>query len=185
MFKKSFGVTLIILSTIVYGSIFFLANQYQTSFFDEMLIQLNRITTSSSKKQEISQSKLILRTILENEHPPADWANLIVRSEQTDHEQLFYHYKIWTIKTKLGIEDITDSYPVFESKSDNITVINMRYGKTKPVLQFPFFKDKKGNLITGLFFPINEKPLSADYNNDNKINHEDVMLARKAEQKVK
>ncbi len=55
----------------------------------------------------------------------------------------------------------------------------MRYGKSKPVVQFPFYKDKKGNMIAGLFFPINEQPLSADLNNDNKIDHKDVLIARK------
>jgi len=55
----------------------------------------------------------------------------------------------------------------------------MRYGPSKPVVQFPFYKNDKGDLITGLFFPVNEMPLAADLNNDKKINHEDVTLARK------
>jgi len=38
---KKFAFSLIVLSTIVYGSIFLMANHYGTGFFDEILIQLN------------------------------------------------------------------------------------------------------------------------------------------------
>lgn len=178
--KKRFAITLIILSTLVYGGMFFMATYYGTGFFDEILIQLNRMTIGLSKKQEVAQSKFILKTILENEHPPGSWKGLMLPSP--DHQELFYHYKIWTLKTKLTHEDIHGSYPIFESKKNNFTLINMRYGNTKPVVQFPFLTDKAGYLITGLFFPINEKPLSADYNRDNRVTYEDVLLAREREQ---
>ena len=176
---KKFSITLIALSTIIYGSLFFMAKHYNTSFFDEIVMQLNRIVCSLNKKQEIQTSKTILKLILKNEHPPANWDNLIVHNPEDDNKDLFYFYKIWTIKTKLTIKDIDGSYPIFQSRGNNVTLINMRYGKEKPVLQFPFSKDKKGNLITGLFFPINERPMSADYNKDNKVNYEDVLIARK------
>jgi len=83
------------------------------------------------------------------------------------------------IKAKLNINDINASYPIFTSSSENSIVINMRYGKDKPIVRFPFYKDEKENLITGLFFPINEKPLNADLNDDDKIDYKDVILARK------
>ena len=176
---KKFAFSLIVLSTVVYGSIFLMANHYGTGFFDEILIQLNRMTLNLSKKQEVDRTRLILKTILENEHPPASWNSLIARSRQKDHKELFYYYKIWSIKSKLSLKDISRSYPIFESNKDHYTLINMRYGNTKPVLQFPFFKNKAGKLVAGLFFPINEAPMSADYNNDKIINYEDVVLARK------
>ncbi len=179
MFKKKFSISLIILSTIIYGSVFATAKYHDTSFFDEMLIQLNRAAISISKKQEIAQSKFILQTIIENEHPPQIWDTLISHNPENDDTQLFYYYKIWTIKTKLNTKDIKDSYPIFESSKNNITMINMRYGKNKPIVQFPFFRDKDTTLNTGLFFPINATPISADYNNDNKVNYDDILALKK------
>lgn len=181
---KKFAITLIVLSTLIYGTIFLMAQRYGTGFFDEIIIQVNRMAINLSKNQEVTLSKLILKTILENEHPPDFWHSLIARSQKNDHKELFYHYKIWTLKTKLSIKDISRSYPTFQSQKDSFTIINMRYGKIKTVLQFPFLKDKAGNLIVGLFFPINETPFSADYNNDKIINYEDVVLARKAQNKA-
>ncbi|MBT4506060.1 hypothetical protein [Desulfobacula sp.] len=182
---KRFSISLIIVSTIVYGSMFFMGIYHGTGFFEEILIQVNRLSVNLSKKQEIIQSKFILKTIIENEHPPDSWKGLIVHNQIKADEELFYYYKIWTIKTGLSLKDITDSYPIFEKNNNNINIINIRYGKAKPVLQFSFFRDKAGNLKTGLFFPLNEKPISADYNKDKKVDYKDVILARKAEQKGK
>ncbi len=177
---KKFAITLIIMSTSVYGTTFFIAKYHGTSFFDEIVMQLNRMATNLSHSKEINYSKLVLKTILENEHPPAVWDRLITHNQQYSHKELFYHYKIWTIQKQVNINDVNDSYPIFKASENNLTLINMRYGKNKPILQFPFLKDKDGNLITGLFFPINEKPLPADLNKDNKINHEDVKIAKMA-----
>ncbi|MCP3874975.1 MAG: hypothetical protein GY699_17710 [Desulfobacteraceae bacterium] len=176
---KKFAITLIVISTSVYGTTFFIAKHHGTSFFDEIVIQLNRLSTNLSNEQEVERSRFILRSIVENEQPPANWDNLIVHNQKTNHKELFYYYKIWTIKTKLSIADINDSYPIFKKEEKTLIRINMRYGKDKPILQFPFSKNKEGSVITGLFFPINERPLSADLNKDNKINNEDVKLARK------
>jgi hypothetical protein len=181
---KRFGITLIVLSTILYGSIFFLSIQYGTDFFDEILAQANRIAISFSKKPEIQQSKLVLKAILENEHPPENWNNLIVHNQQNDHKELFYYYKIWTIKTKLTLETINSSYPIFKSERSNITFINMRYGKTNPVVQFPFSKGKTGSPITGLFFPLNQRSMAVDFNKDDTVNHKDVLIARAREKKT-
>jgi len=181
---KKFAISLIILSSLVYGGMFLMAKQHGTGFFDEMLIQMNRMATSMGHRDEVTQSKLILATILKNEHPPANWDRIIEHNQQNDHNELFYYYKIWTIKTGLQMEEIKGSYPIFKSSKNNVIFINMRYGKKKAILQFPFTRDNNGNLITGLFFPINERPLSADFNNDNTINHEDVDLARKSNKKA-
>ncbi|MFH2059368.1 MAG: hypothetical protein ABIJ59_10765 [Pseudomonadota bacterium] len=175
---KRFSITLIALTTIVYGSIFGLSIYHDTQFFDEILIQLNRVNATFTQKQEIEQSKLILKTIMENEHPPDNWTSLIVHNQENDQTRLFYFYKVWTIKSGLSLEDIMGSYPIYKSEQKKMTLVNMRYGKKKPVLQFPFFKADSGDLITGFFFPINELPFVADYNKDNTINHEDVLLAR-------
>ncbi len=177
--KKRFSITLIILSTIVYGSMFFLGRYHGTGFFDEILVQLNRVSITFSKKLEIERSKFILKTIIESEHPQDSWKGLIVHNQIKADDELFYYYKVWTIQAKLTLEDISSSYPIFEKTNNNINIINFRYGREKPVLQFPFFRDRAGNLRTGLFFPLNEKPISADYNKDNKVNHKDVLLARK------
>ena len=181
MLKKRFGITLIVLTTIVYGSIFIMGQYYGTGFFDEMLIQINRLSASFNSKAEVNQSKLILTTIMENEHPPESWKGLIAHNPQNNSKELFYYYKIWTIKTKLSLKDVKDSYPIFAITKNNIISINMRYGKSKPVVKFPFFRDADGNLLTGLFFPINEQPMSADLNKDKKINHDDVVVARKTQ----
>ncbi len=181
MLKKRFGITLIVLATIVYGSIFIMGQYHGTGFFDEMLIQINRVSAGFYNKSEINQSKIILTTILQNDHPPANWKNLVAHNPQNDSTELFYYYKIWTIKAKLSLKDVKGSYPIFESTQNNIISINMRYGKSKPVIKFPFFRDAGGNILTGLFFPINEQPMSADLNKDKKINHDDVVIARKAQ----
>jgi hypothetical protein len=177
--KKKFAISLIIMSTFLYGTIFFISQRYGTSFFDEIVMQLNRVSSNMNKPQEVQFTKVILTAIINNEHPPSEWNKFIAHNPKYDNKELFYYYKIWSIKAKLNINDINSSYPVFSGSRKNSIIINMRYGKSNPVLQFPFYKDKKGNMMTGLFFPINEKPLSADLNKDNKINHEDVILARK------
>ncbi len=177
---KRIAITLILLSTIVYGTVFLLSRHYRTSFFDEILIQLNRMAISISDKRAVNQTRYILKTILENGHPPATWPALIARYRKRRPEELFYYYKVWAIKTKLGIDDVRKSYPIFKSSGEGSVTINMRYGNTKPVLQFPFFKEKAGNLVAGLFFPINEAPFSADINHDGVINEEDVAIIKKA-----
>ncbi len=176
---KKFAISLIIMSTFLYGTIFVMSKRYETSFFDEISIQLIRMTASMNKSQEVQFTKIILTAIINNEHPPSDWNKFILHSPDYDNKELFYYYKIWSIKAKLNINDINAAYPIFTASSANSVIVNMRYGKDKPVVQFPFYKDKKENLMTGLFFPINQQPLNADLNNDDKIDHQDVVLARK------
>lgn len=179
MFMRRFAITLIIISTSIYGSVFFLAKQHGTGFFDEILMQLNRLTIGISNKLEVEQSKIILLTILKNDHPPETWRSLIIHNQNNDHNELFYYYKIWLIKSGLSINHIARSYPIFRSKQNNLTIIKMRYGSNKPVIQFPFSKNSKGILTTGLFFPLNETSILADLNKDNKVNAQDVMRAKK------
>ena len=176
---KKFAISLIIMSTFLYGTIFFMSKRYETLFFDEILIQLNRMAANFNRPQEVEFTKILLASIINNEQPPSDWNRYIVHSPKYDNKELFYYYKIWTINVKLNMDDITSSYPIFTASTEKKVVINMRYGQSKPVVRFPFYKNEKGDLITGLFFPVNERPLSADLNNDDKINHEDVILARK------
>jgi len=93
--------------------------------------------------------------------------------------ELFYHYKVWIEKNGLTSDDINGSYPIFKSAKQHISILNMRYGKTKPVVQFPFVKTTDGALRSLLFYPINEPPFSADLNKDEAVDHNDVVLARK------
>ncbi len=176
---KKFSISLIIMSTFIYGTIFIMSKHYKTTFFDEIGIQLNRMAANMNKSPEVQFTKLILAAIINNEHPPSDWNRFLAHSPEYDNKELFYHYKIWSIKAKLNINDINSSYPIFTAKNAKSVIINIRYGKDKPVVQFPFYKDKKENMITGLFFPINDKPLNADLNDDDKIDYKDVILARK------
>jgi len=176
---KKFAISLIIMSTFMYGTVFFMSKHYETLFFDEILIQLNRMTANFNRPKEVEFTKILLTSIINNEQPPSDWNRYVVHSPKYDNTELFYYYKIWTINAKLNMDDINSSYPIFTASNEKKVVINMRYGPSKPVVQFPFYKNEKGDLITGVFFPVNERPLSADLNNDDKINHEDVILARK------
>lgn len=176
---KRFAITLIVISTIVYGSIFALSMVYSTSFFDEMVIQLNRMATNMSNMDEIQHSRLILNTIFENEQPPETWQALILSPPDHDLEQFFYFYKVWIIKKGLTPKDVKGSYCIFKSGQDQLTIMNMRYGKNKPVLQFPFYKTQQGQLKSGLFFAINELPFSADLNKDNTVDQKDVLMAMK------
>ncbi|MCP4670838.1 MAG: hypothetical protein GY857_05990 [Desulfobacula sp.] len=177
--KKKFSISLIIMASFLYGTIFFISQRHETSFFDEIVIQLTRMTTNMNKSQEVQFTKTILAVIINNEHPPSDWNRFIAHNPKYDNKELFYYYKIWSLKTNLNIADINASYPIYSASSEQSIFINMRYGKDKPVVRFPFYKDNKENLMIGLFFPINEKPLNADLNNDNQINHKDVVIARK------
>jgi hypothetical protein len=179
MLKKRFGITLIVLTTIIYGSIFIMGQYYSIGFFDEMIIQINRLSIGFYNKSEVNQSKLILTTIMVNEHPPSNWKDLIAHNPQNSNTELFYYYKIWSIKTKLSFKEVKNSYPIFKITKNNIISINMRYGKLKPAVKFPFFRDAGGNLLTGLFFPISGQPISADLNKDKKISYDDVVVARK------
>ncbi len=176
---KRFAITLITLSTLVYGSIFAFSIVHDTSFFDEIVIQLNRMSTNLNNNDEVQHSRLLLKTILENETPPENWQTMIIPPPGNDLNQLFYFYKVWSIKTGLTLKNIKKSYPIFKSEQNQLTIINMRYGKKKPILQFPFSKNNQGNLVSGMFFAINELPFSADYNKDEKIDHKDVLLALK------
>ena len=176
---KKFSISLIIMSTFLYGTIFFISQRYETPFFDEIVIQLSRMTTNMNKSQEVQFTKTILAAIINNENPPSDWNRFIAHNPKYDNRELFYYYKIWSVKANLNIDDINASYPIYSASSEQHLFINMRYGKDKPVVRFPFIKDKDGNLMIGLFFPINEQPLNADLNNDNSIDHKDVAIARK------
>lgn len=176
---KKFAISLLIMATFMYGTIFFMSKRYETVFFDEILIQLNRVTANINRPQEVEFTKILLASIINNEQPPSDWSRYIIHSPKYNNMELFYYYKIWTIKTELNLDDVNRSYPIYTVSNERKVVVNMRYGPSKPVVRFPFYKNDKGDLITGLFFPVNERPLSADLNNDDKINHEDVILARK------
>jgi hypothetical protein len=180
---KRFSISLIVVASTVYGSLFGLGLYYDTGFFDEFSIQLNRASGRFTKKEEVAVTKFLLKSIVNNEQPPETWNGLISHNQQKDDTQLFYYYKIWAVNAKLSIKEISESYPIFSKIDNNIQAINMRYGKDKPVLQFSFFRNKAGKLKTGLFFPINEPPLEADYNGDGKINAEDLALAKKAVEK--
>lgn len=176
---KRFSITLIIISTLVYGSMFIMAKYYGTGFFDEMLMQMNRLAAVFVNKKEIKQSKRILFDIIENEHPTGNFQQWVMLGKKSSHEELFYHYKVWIVKSGLSREDVEKSYPIFKALQDNTLIINMRYGPGKPVVQFPFVINTAGQIITGLFYPVNELPLAADLNKDNTIDHRDVILARK------
>ncbi len=175
---KRFSISLIILSSIIYLTIFLISRHHETGFFDEILIQLNRISTNMNHEKKVKQTKLVLNLILNHETPPDQWRFIVDHNWKTDPNELFYYYKVWMIKTGLTSADIDASYPIYNTKEDQVTKINMRYGPDKSILQFPFSVDKKKNLITGLFFPINEPPFSADLNGDKFINHLDVSLAK-------
>ena len=176
---KKFAISLIIMSTFMYGTVFLMSKRYETAFFDEILIQLNRMTANFNRPNEVEFTKILLASVINNEQPPSDWSRYIIHSSKYNNMELFYYYKIWTIKTELNLDDVNGSYPIYTASNEKKVVINMRYGPSKPVVQFPFYKNDKGDLITGLFFPVNERPLPADLNKDDKINHEDVILARK------
>lgn len=176
---KRFAITLIVMSTTLYGSIFALSMVHGTGFFDEIIIQLNRVTANLSSMDEIQQSRLILNTILENEQPPETWQTLIIKPPDKDLDQFFYFYKVWTIKKGLTPKNIKGSYAIFKTEQNQVTMINMRYGKNKPVLRFSFSRTKQGQLKSGLFFAINELPFSADLNKDNTVDRKDVLLAMK------
>lgn len=175
---KRFAITLITLSSLVYGSIFYLSVVHDTKFFDEILMQINRMTTHLSDMELVGQSKFVLQTIINAEHPPENWPTLIVHNQEKDHDQLFYFYKVWSLKTGLTQKDINRSYPIFKARNSQLTIINMRFGKKKMVLQFPFSKAPDGTIVTGLFYALNELPFSADLNKDNQVNHQDVLLAK-------
>ena len=64
--RKNFAITLIFISTAVYLTVFIISVQNHTGFFDEILNQLNRLNVSFNHKKEVDQSKLVLKTILEN-----------------------------------------------------------------------------------------------------------------------
>ncbi|MCK5686537.1 hypothetical protein KAJ27_20545 [bacterium] len=175
---KKISISLIIMSTFLYGTVFLMSKRYETSFFDEILFQLNRMAASMNKPEEVKFTKLVLASIVNNEEPPSKWSQFIVHDPKYDSTELFYYYKVWSVKAKLNINDINSSYPIFSASSEKSIILNMRYGKNRPVLQFPFYKNEKGDMTAGLFFPVNERPLSADLNKDNTIDHEDVRIAR-------
>lgn len=176
---KRFSITLIVVSTLVYGGVFFMAFHHDTGFFEEMLIQINRFDAGTTRKAHVKLSKMILMEVLDNEHPTKTWFSMIAPEPGRNDTELFYHYKVWSEKTGLTSADIKGSYPIYKTGQQHISIINMRYGKAKPVVQFPFVKTTDGNLRSLLFYPINEPPFSADLNKDQAVNHHDVILARK------
>lgn len=180
---KKFAISLIVLSTILYANVFHLSVVHKTSFFDEMIMQINRFQVGLANKDEMNLSKLILRTILENEHPPEEWNRMILPSPEFNHTKLFYFYKVWSIQRGLTLGDIKSSYPIFKTKKNHLTILKIRYGKDKPILQFPFSKNSEDFPIAGLFLAANELPFSADLNKDDEINHADVVLATKTKEK--
>lgn len=176
---KRFSITLIVLSTLVYGCVFIMSKYHDTGFFEEILMQVNRLETGFSNKAEIQQSKVLLSLIIGSEIPPNNWDSMILPGPKRTNQELFYHYKVWTMKIGLTPTDVKKSYPIFKSGQQDVTIINMRYGKQKAIVQFPFFRDSSNNIVTGLFFPVNELPFSADLNKDGVINQRDVAIAKK------
>lgn len=174
---KRFSISLIVISSAVYMTIFLMSRHYQTGFFDEILIQLNRLNTSLGHKTEIIQTKYILKLVSENDTPTKQWYAVMRPGSKTDPTQLFYYYKVWLIKAGLTQTDINQSYPIFRMMKDDVAVINMRYGPGKPIVQFPFSKTGKDSFVCGLFFPINEPPFSADLNKDKTVDQKDVVIA--------
>ncbi len=122
---KSFSISLIVLSSIVYLTIFLISRHHETGFFDEILIQVNRISTNMNHEEKIKQSKTVLKLILENETPPDQWNLIILQNWKTDPNELFYYYKVWIIKTDLTLADIDESYPIYSSTENQITKIKL------------------------------------------------------------
>ncbi len=176
---KRFSITLIVISTLVYGGVFFMAFYHDTGFFEEMLIQINRIDAGTTRKAHVKLSKMIFMEVLDNEHPTKTWFSMIAPKPGRNDTELFYHYKVWCERTGLTPGEISGSYPIFKSAQQHIAIINMRYGKAMPVVQFPIVKITDGTLRSLLFYPINEPPFSADLNKDQVVDHQDVILARK------
>jgi hypothetical protein len=175
---RRFALSLIGISTLIYGSIFFSSVIHNTGFFDEILIQLNRMNANMSNMDEIQHSRQVLNAIMNNDHPPDNWTSLIAGPPEKDPVQLFYFYKVWMKQSGLTPKDIKRSYAIFKSVKNNLLILNMRYGKNKPVLQFPFMSTPQGQVVSGLFFAINELPFSADINNDGRVDQKDVLAAK-------
>lgn len=179
MIIKRFAVTLIIMATVLYGSIFVMSKQYGTPFFEEIVIQLNRMNEKFGGSPEVTMTKTVLKAIIENETPPDEWNRFILHASEYSPNDLFYLYKVWSVTVSLTLRDINKSYPILNTENENGILLRMRYGKTQPVLQFKFFKVGEDTLAMGLFYPVNEPPVSADLNNDKTIDAKDVRIARR------
>ena len=50
----------------MYGTVFFMSQRYDTVFFDEILIQLNRMTANFNRPEEVAFTKILLAAIINN-----------------------------------------------------------------------------------------------------------------------
>lgn len=177
--RKKFAITLICLTTILYGAVFFISRNNGTGFLEEINCQLMRLHGNLKYAQQVDQAKGLLKMVLNNENPPSNWNDFLEEKLQPFNDKAFYFFKIWMIDSHITADNIEASYPVhIVERVDTLTVLQ-RFPGTGHVLQFNIFTNAASKPVFGLFLPINNSNFSADYNYDDRIDYEDVLLARK------
>ncbi len=153
--------------------------EQNTTYLDELQILLFRLVTINKYEEEANYARYILSGIIMNDVPPDNWGELTGERSQKFKNGLFYFFKVWFIESETTIQDIEKSYIIFAHKSENYVLFELRYGKSKPAIQFRVTKNNNNNFVADFTFPLNNCTFHPDYNRDNVFDSKDVALAKK------
>jgi hypothetical protein len=176
--RKKFAITLICLTTILYGSILSISISNETRFFQEINYQLVRAQGKLKYDLQVSHMKDLLKAVFDNDAPPPEWDSYLEDSLKEFSTKAFYFFKVWLIESNISQDDIADSYLIFIAQSGDKQILDLRFPSQGYVLQFNIYANSSGQPVSGLFFPKKNREFSADYNNDSFVNYQDVVLAR-------
>ncbi len=179
---KKFAITMICIASLLYGTTFLISRSNNTNFFEEINCQLMRLQGKFHYSKQVDHSKKILATVLNNEIPPSLWQSLLEERLHEYSDKAFYFFKIWLIEAQLTESDIDAAYPIFIATGGDAINMKLRFPGTDHVLQFNIYDNDKEQVVSGLIFPVNNNNFSADYNNDESIDYQDALLARKRRQ---
>jgi len=130
--------------------------------------------------KELKFAKSTLMMVLENDEPTEQWVNTIGGTASKFPGKLFYILKVWFIEAGVTRDDIMSGYidsPVFINQ-DSVSLL-LNYKRNTPRIKCIIFTGKEDQKAA-FTFNMNNCLFSADYNEDDLINVEDVILARKA-----
>jgi len=166
-------------------SIYIISYKQHTRFLNELAIQTYRILTINKYKEESDYAKYVLSEIINNDNPPKNWKDQIGERSQRLGVGLFYIFKVWFIESRTPLSEIENSYIIIPHKIESGVMFLLRYGNSKPAIQFHIVRTKNNKLKADFTFPLNNCTFNPDYNGDNVFDMKDVILARKSINKIK
>jgi len=170
-----FAATIIVLCVLF---VFIESRKNFRPFFQEAYVLYTRYVKALNYKNEIYHAKKLLQLTISEEHTPENWGAITGELTERMPDASFYTFKVWFIESGVSIEDIENSYPTMIFKDEYATRLILNYSKDLPEISFNIFNDNN-DIKADAYFSLNNCLFSADYNKDEKIDYQDVVIARK------